>query len=178
MLGEEVPPMQTTRNAYAFVLVFEPAEKDLSTIENVLFESGLDDALLGKRHGAFYLDVEREASSFEEALHSAIEQLESASIGARLVRVEPDDMVTMAEIARRAGKSREAVRLWVEGERGPGNFPVPQAGLTGTTRLWSWRDVLKWLLASGAVQDEGLLLQAQAISRLNAALDEKYRKNV
>src|SRR5262249_3251901 len=65
--------------------------------------------------------------------------------------VEPDDLVTMAEIARRAGRSRESVRQLVTGERGPGGFPPPVANLTRRSPGWRWGDVVGWLAGKGAV---------------------------
>lgn len=42
-----------------------------------LFEAGCDDATVGEVDGVGYADFVREAPSFDEALRSAIEQVES-----------------------------------------------------------------------------------------------------
>lgn len=56
-------------------------------------------------------------------------------------RVEPDDLVTMSEIAERRGRSRESVRVLVAGRRGRGDFPAPVSHLRSRSRLWRWPEV-------------------------------------
>jgi hypothetical protein len=59
------------------------------------------------------------------------------------------DLVSIADIANRVGVSREAVRLWSVGGRGPGMFPTPTGsvggGAKGATKVWLWGDVNAWL---------------------------------
>jgi len=47
--------------------------------------------------------------------------------GLIIVRIEPDELVTMAAIAERDNLSRESIRLLSRGDRGPGGFPAPVA---------------------------------------------------
>src|SRR5260370_16875495 len=54
-------------------------------------------------------------------------------------------MVTLLDIAKRAGVSREAVRLWAAGQRGPGSFPRPVLVTTGGESLWDWQQVAPWI---------------------------------
>ena len=166
-------PKSREDNTFSFLLVLGPLEVPLSEIEDALFEAGCDDALLGIRNGAVYLDFDRSAPSLEDAVFSAIRQIESAPVGAKVRRVEPDDPVTAAEIARRVGKSREAVRLWIEGRRGKGNFPIPQTGLAGTTVLWSWVEVTRWLVETGAIQNPDAVSAAELVATLNRALEAR-----
>ncbi|HZW33022.1 MAG TPA: hypothetical protein VFF52_20065 [Isosphaeraceae bacterium] len=79
-----------------------------------------------------------------EAIVSAIEGIEGAGLGLRVVRVEPDELVATGEIAQRAGLSREAVRLSAQGKRGPGGFPPPVAGRHQQSPLYRWSDVADW----------------------------------
>ncbi|WP_139057891.1 helix-turn-helix transcriptional regulator [Tsukamurella pseudospumae] len=59
------------------------------------------------------------------------------------------DVVSPAEIARRAGVTRQAVSSWVRA----GEFPRPY--LTGDRGLWLWGEVKPWLNARGhALGDE------------------------
>ena len=51
----------------------------------------------------------------------------------------------MLDIAKRAGVSREAVRLWAAGQRGPGSFPRPVLVTTGGESLWDWQQVAPWI---------------------------------
>jgi predicted DNA-binding transcriptional regulator AlpA len=99
-------------------------------------------------------------------LRSAIEQVESVP-GVRVARLEPDDLVTMSEIAQRLGRSRESVRLLVSGERGPGGFPPPVSHLKARTRLWRWSEVAAWAERDDQPID---LSAATAIAAINAAL--------
>lgn len=149
---------------YEFTLVLHGALDDATV--DALFEAGCDDATLGEVDGVAYADFIREAQSFGEALRSAIQQVESVA-GLTVVRVEPDDLVTLSEIAQRLGRSRESVRLLAAGERGPGDFPPPISHLKARTRLWRWSEVAAW----GRRHDQPIDLgAATAIAAINAAL--------
>ena len=52
-------------------------------MENRVFDAGCDDALLGVRDGIVYLDFDRRGGTFEEALISAIHDVESAGLVVR-----------------------------------------------------------------------------------------------
>jgi hypothetical protein len=65
---------------------------------------------------------------------AAVDQVESIQ-GLRVMRVEPDDIVTMAEIADRSDRTRESVRLLIAGQRGPGGFPRPMSHSICATRV-------------------------------------------
>lgn len=165
--------MVNRANTYSFVAILRPIVLDPSQLEDSLFAAGCDDATIGIRNGVVYLDFDREAPCFEEAILSAIKDIERADIGARVAWVEPGDFVTAAEIARRVGKSRESVRLWIEGERGPGGFPSPCAGVSGGVILWSWAEVARWLSENNRLEDEQVLQEAEIIVDLNAALEQR-----
>jgi len=91
--------------------------------------------------------------------------------GLRVLRVEPDDLVTAAEIAQRLGRTRESVRLLISGERGDRTFPPPISHLRTRHRLWRWSDVAAW---SGRATPEEAA-QAGALAAVNAALDLRNR---
>ncbi len=103
-----------------------------------------------------FLDFDREADSFQDAVVSAIAGVESSSIGARVIRIEPDELVTMAEIARRTQRSRESIRQLVTGQRGPGNFPPPIANISQKSPIWRWYEVRRWmaLMERAAASDQ------------------------
>jgi len=61
------------------------------------------------------------------------------------VGVACDNMVTLADIAARAGVSHEAARLWASGRRGPGYFPPPTLITSGGEKVWDWEQVASWL---------------------------------
>jgi len=130
-----------------------------------LYNAGLDDATFGAVDAVQYADVDREAPVLADAISSAIRDVESVH-GLRVVRVEPDDLVTAAEIAERLGRSRESVRLLVAGKRGRTRFPAPVSHLRSRNRLWRWSDVAAW-----AGTDLALVTQARLIAAINAALE-------
>jgi len=127
-----------------------------------LYDAGLDDAMIGATDGVSYAEFDREAPTLADAVRSAIRDVETVP-HVRVTRVEPDDMVTAAEIAERLGRSRESVRLLIAGKRGAGDFPAPVSHLRQRTRLWRWSDVIAW--DRGERQPE-----AELIAALNAAL--------
>lgn len=154
---------------HSFTLYFRGP--DILTDENcdALFEAGCDDVLFGERDGAQYGDFDREARSFSDALRTALRDVQRAVPGLRVVRIEPNDLVTMAQIAERSGLAREGIRLFIKGDRGPGGFPSPVAYVDDKTRLWHWPDVAQWLKANNkgkvVVDTEG----AELVAAMNAA---------
>ncbi len=59
---------------------------------NALFEAGCDDALVGSSDGNQFLDFDREAVSLEEAVRSAVVDIESVD-GLKVVRVADAGLV-------------------------------------------------------------------------------------
>jgi hypothetical protein len=154
---------------YNFTLVLSGKNEPSEDLENVLFEAGCDDATLYFRNGIPYLDFDRETNSFEEAVISAIQQVEEAQSGLKVERVEPDDLVTIAQIARRLDKTREYIRLLTEGKRGSGDFPPPIAGFSEKSLIWSWKQVSKWCFAHHLIEAEAVTI-AQNIADINHIL--------
>lgn len=54
------------------------------------------------------------------------------------------DLVSVTDIGDRVGVTREAVRNWSSGKRGPGDFPVP-VGSPSDYKVWEWSAVHAWL---------------------------------
>jgi hypothetical protein len=80
---------------YDFTLILSGVPELTDAVCDALFEAGCDDAVLGQRDGVVFLDFGREADSAQAAILSAIAAVEGAGIGAQVVRVEPDDLVTI-----------------------------------------------------------------------------------
>jgi hypothetical protein len=129
---------------YEFTLLVEGADLQTDQAQDALFEAGCDDSTVGVTAGVQHLHFDREASSSAEALVSAITAVEQAVPGVRVVRVAPDEYVTLAEIAARTGRTRESVRLLATGDRGPGDFPPPAARAEQRVKLWRWAEVAAW----------------------------------
>ena len=154
---------------YEFALVIHgPVEDDV--VINALFEHGCDDATFGTIDGVGYAEFHREAPSLGDAVFSAIKDIESVP-GLTVLRVEPDDLVTLSEIASRLGRTRESVRLLAAGERGGGDFPAPASHLRSRNRLWRWSDVAAWAGVQGGQDPE----DAQLLAAMNAALELRNR---
>jgi len=156
----------TETTIHRFTLILADVSKIDEQLEDRVFEAGCDDALLAERDGVVYLDFDRSASSFEGALRSAMDDVESC--GMEVARVEPDDLVNQSQIADRVGRSRESIRLLISGARGPGTFPPPVSGVKGKMRIWNWSEVARWL-ASHSLIDESEMRQAALVAEVNWA---------
>lgn len=122
--------------AHESTLIVEGPDLQHESIIESLYQAGFDDAAVGRVGSIQYLDFGREADSFADAMFSAMEDVESAVLGVRVVRLEPDDLVAMSEIAERVGRTLQSVRLLVSGDRGPGGFPAPATFFPGRQRMW------------------------------------------
>lgn len=162
--------MNNTNKKYSFTLILNAISEPSEELENRLFESGCDDATLSFRNQIAYLDFEREAENPEMAVLSAISDIEISKGGITVARIEPADPVTAAEIARRLNRTRESVRLLIKGSRGSGEFPLPIAGVTSTSMIWSWSDVTDWCYKNGILKNQMAAEFAHFIRNLNIAL--------
>ena len=111
---------------------------------DALFEAGCDDALVGRTNCVQYLAFAREAACLEDAVLSAVADIESVS-PLQVTRLIDSDLVAMSEIAERTGRTRESIRLLVNGERGPGGFPIPATDPRRPHRVWRWSEVENWM---------------------------------
>lgn len=151
-----------------FVLVIDGALDD-GTIDR-LYEGGCSDATFGTVDGVAFGEFVREAATFAEAVESSIRDVESVP-GLVVRRIEPDDLVTLSEIAERLGRTRESVRLLAAGQRGRGDFPAPVSHLRARLRLWRWSDVAAW----AGVVSEDERRRARFVAALNASLEMRRR---
>ncbi|MHB0979273.1 MAG: helix-turn-helix transcriptional regulator [Thermoleophilia bacterium] len=174
--------------AYDFTLVLMGGPPDLLErhIEE-FYDSGCDDALFGERDGVVYADFSRTAAGLAEAVGSAIRAVEGAVEGVTVARVEPDALVTIADIAERLRRSEEGVRLLIVGKRGPGGFPAPVARLgRRRSRLWRWTDVLAWMSVrhggSAAPDRDACVIEATnaalALRRATACLETSEMREI
>lgn len=133
---------------------------------DALYEAGCDDATFGEVDGVRYGDFHRDAGSLTDAVLSAIDDVESVE-GLRVRRIEPEDLVTASEIAKRLGRTRESVRLLIAGRRGAGNFPAAVSHLRSRSPLWRWSEVAAWAKRLTPQQEH----EARLIATINAALE-------
>jgi len=124
---------------FRIVLDREPTDAELET----LIAAGCDDAIFGSDKDVSVAEFDREAPVLTDAIVSAVLDLES--VGLTAMRVLDDDLLTLADIADRIGKSREAVRRYAAGTRGAGGFPPPVNPDRGGTTFYRWSEVGPWL---------------------------------
>jgi len=156
---------------HEFTLIVEGPDLQDDSNANALFVAGCDDATIGNVAGIQYLDFDREADSLADAVFEATETIERIIPGARVVHLEPDDLVSMTEIAERTGRTRESVRLLINGARGPGGFPTPATHFKKRHRMWRWQSVAVWFAqALGEPQIVGDPGRAQFVTAFNAGL--------
>ena len=159
---------------FNFTLVLRGMNKITPQLEDSLYESGCDDAMIHSGNGSIYLTFDRLDTSLEKAVSSAIKDVEKNQ-KLEVAVVEPADFVTVAEIARRAGYSREYIRKLIKGERGNGYFPVPLAGSSSTTLIYSWVEVSSWLSESHILKNNDILKMAKIIKQFNDQLNNRRK---
>ncbi len=153
---------------YEFTLIVEGTDFLDDAVFDAVYEAGCDDATVGVTCGVPCADFSREGASFEEAVFSAIRDLESVE-GITVVRIADAGLVSIADIAERTGRTRESVRLLVAGKRGPGGFPAPATDPFRRHRLWRWIEVDRWFEDSiKGHQSDG---QEHAVAAINAWLE-------
>lgn len=108
-----------TIQVFTLVLNRRPTDDELDG----LHAAGCDDAIFGQEDGLSIGEFDREAPTLADAIATAVIQIEQVGLAA--VRVLDTDLVTLADIGTRIGQSRESVRRYATGERGPGGFPPP-----------------------------------------------------
>ena len=105
-----------------FTLIVEGADLRSARVFDAIFEAGCDDATVGSIDDTHHIDFDREAASLCEAILSAVRDVEKVK-GLRVTRVADVDLVSVADIAKRTGRTRESVRSLVARERGPVRVP-------------------------------------------------------
>jgi len=128
---------------FNFTLILEGPALQEADLDH-LFKAGCGDAVFGVRDQLQYAEFDRSAPTLATALVNAILDVETTVPSLRVVRVEPDDLVTAPMIAERTGRSRESIRLLASGRRGPGDFPAPVTWLDKKSRVWQWSRVAEW----------------------------------
>jgi predicted DNA-binding transcriptional regulator AlpA len=153
----------TAMPTHEFSIIAEGLDPTADDFERRFFEAGCDDATISFQRGVIILDFARSSETFEGAISSAIKQVEQA--GAEIIRVEPEPLVSLSDIAQRAGMTRAAISLYASGQRGTA-FPSPVARFTSESPLWNWADVAEWLEKAGRI-DQPEAEKAKILSRLN-----------
>jgi predicted DNA-binding transcriptional regulator AlpA len=154
-------------SSHEFLVIASGLDHEAGDFEDSLYDAGCDDATIAFQKGLILLEFVREAGNFAEALQSAVRNVQAS--GATVRRIEPDDLVSLADIARRAEMSRAAVSNYFAGTRGEG-FPVPVAKIGSDNPLWRWSEVSAWLCAR-----DRLSVEAKEQAQIIAEMNEKIR---
>jgi hypothetical protein len=157
-----------TSYQFALRLNREVADDEL----DALYEAGCGDAGIETGPLGALADFDREAPSLAHAIASAARDIEKVP-GLRAVGVRCDNMVNLLGVARRAGVSREAVRLWATGKRGSGGFPKPALISSGGEQIWDWLEVAPWIERH---QERERDSSVEGIHELMGKLDKVHEK--
>ena len=167
-------------NTYTFVLNFELPQRTQNAENHLdaLFEAGCDDATIGVgQYGVIGLDFARSAESAEEALRSAIDNVQTAIPGAVLVQAGPD-LVGLTQIAELFSFSRQNMRKYATAHSATRDaFPAPV--VAGETGLWHLAEVIAWLTTNTAVSaPSGLLDVSKATAKLNFEIEKTRLRRI
>jgi len=169
------PKLKPCETEHDFALIVDGVSELTQDVEDALFNTGCDDATLSMQYGLLYLEFSRSANSLEEAILSAIRDVQNAGLEAVVLRVDECSLVTMAEIARRIGRSRQLVHQYLIGKRGPGGFPPPECHLTDHAPLWAWCAVSYWLVQNHLLRpEEGW--NAEVVEAINNYLERERQR--
>ncbi|EPK7358888.1 DNA-binding protein [Kluyvera intermedia] len=156
---------------FNFTLTLSGVTRSTPHLEDALYKAHCDDALICFYGTAVYLDFDRESDTLEHAILSAIKDIESApTLNARVESVDAV-LVGLSDIAELTGVSRQAISLLKEGSRGAGQFPGPIQRVKGSSPLWRWQTVVKWLVDEGRLPAQSpMVAHARTLDSLNLAL--------
>jgi len=166
---------------FEFSIIASGLNPEAEDFADRFFNAGCDDATVSFQRGHIILDFAREAKSIDKAIVSAVKCVVAA--GATVDRVEPDPLVSLADIAARTGMSRAAMTQYSKGQRGRG-FPPPVARVTSDSPLWEWAEVAKWLFKNekltreSAIEAEALRAANEAIEAREPQLDERLKRRL
>jgi len=159
-------------NTYEFSVVLSGVNENTPNLEDALFEAGCGDGLICFYNDTVYIDFTRTSPSYKDAVLSAIKDIESAGLGARVVSVDAGDLVGITEIASLSDISKKTISAYKDGVRGAGHFPSPILRLKNTSPLWRWSDVATWLADNGKIDIE-LAQNALITEAFNKALADR-----
>jgi hypothetical protein len=144
-----------------FLLVIDGVSIDDDSVVQTLTEDF--DAVLSLNRGVLRLAVSAEGIDPVNALSPLLMRLAAEVPALNVLRLDPD-LVGVADIAARVGRSRQNVQQWIDGERHSeaGPFPGPE-GSAGRSPVWRWSDVYAWLQPRGLVDDERMPTRTEAL---------------
>jgi len=155
---------------YEFSVIASGLNPEAEDFEARFYDGGCDDAIVAFQKGHIIIDFAREAESIDAAISSAIETVRA--VGAKVERIEPDPLVSLADIAARTDMSRAAMSLYAKEQRAEG-FPAPIAKVTSNSSLYDWATVAFWLCRHKKVTRE-TAIEAAVVKEANEAICAGY----
>lgn len=152
---------------FEFTIIASGLDPHADDFEDQFYEVGCDDATISFQKGHILVDFGREATSLVDAISSAVEDVRKT--GAKVDRVEPDPLVSLADMAARSNLSRAALSNYASGQRGD-HFPAPKVKVTTDSPLWDWADGARWLYQQHRVTKD-VAVFAMVVSEANDVLD-------
>lgn len=152
---------------FEFTIIATGLDPEADDFESRFYDGNCDDASVSFQKGHILLDFARDAETLEHAIASAVADARAA--GATVERVEPDPLVSMADMASRSDMTRSAMTNYVKGHRQEG-FPPPRYRVTTASPLWDWADVAIWLHGHKRL-DRQAALNAIVVSAANDVLE-------
>jgi hypothetical protein len=156
---------------HEFSIIASGLDPKADDFETRFYDAGCDDATISFQKGHIIVDFAREADNIEEAVASAVAGVLAA--GATVDRIEPDPLVSLADMAARTRMSRAAMTQYSKGQRGRG-FPAPVAKVTSDSPLWDWATVALWFHQNDKLPHESVVEAAV----VKAANDTLSRGNI
>lgn len=151
-------------------------DDDLFDVSDALYEAGCSDAHPAAYNGTLYVNFTRKGESYEQAVMSAISDIESVE-GLVCLSVDIGDLVSLSDAAELAGTTKATLSRYSKGSRGKGDFPTPILRVDSSRPLWAWSDVAEWLAKNNAVDNE-LVEQAQVTGSINTALSIRHANSM
>lgn len=137
----------------------------------------LPDALPAMIGGVTTIASPIEAVDAKAAAMKLVDTIEAAFPELIVVRVD-QDLVSIPDVADRLGRSRESIRLLVEGKRGPGGFPAPIGVVGDGIRVWPWSSVAEWFASSMDVNLDERLISPETAAEVDAVLAGRRRRGL
>ncbi len=85
-----------------FTLIVDGPDVQSGTTVDALYETGCDDALIGRADGVQYIEFDREAAGLVEAVLSAVADVERVA-GVKVVRIADAGPASMTSLRALAG---------------------------------------------------------------------------
>lgn len=149
-------------DTFTVSLVVDNVELTDDVLEALFAE--IEDAVPSSTDRLVKITAPISAPDDEHAAVELIKQVTSAVPSAVPVRLD-QDLVSITDIAERVGRTRESIRLLVDGKRGPGRFPAPVGIVGDAIRIWPWATVADWFR-----QEYGHDLGERGVSPTTAAV--------